>query len=71
MCRVMQHLAGGVSRSESFALKTHTTPALNFTGNVTLTGSMEFEGEHQRRFANSVEGGGNDLTLNFYPDGGC
>ena len=56
-------LAGGV-HAQNLSHEDTTTPALNFTGNVTLTGSMEFEGV-SAAFANSVEGGGNDLTLNF------
>ena len=42
----------------------NTTPDLNFNGNVTLTGAMEFEGR-SATFANEVEAAGNDLTLNF------
>ncbi|MCP4500688.1 MAG: hypothetical protein GY822_12075, partial [Deltaproteobacteria bacterium] len=56
-------LAGGVY-AQNLSHETDTTPSLNFTGNVTLTGPMEFEGV-SAAFANSVEGGGNDLTLNF------
>ena len=56
-------LAGGV-HAQNLSHEDTTTPALNFSGNVTLTGSMEFEGV-SATFANSVEGGGNDLTLNF------
>jgi hypothetical protein len=56
-------LAGGV-HAQNLSHEDTTTPALNFSGNVTLTGPMEFEGV-SAAFANSVEGGGNDLTLNF------
>lgn len=57
------NLAGGVY-AQNLSFETDTMPSLDFTGNVTLTGPMEFEGT-SATFANSVEGGGNDLTLNF------
>ncbi|MGA1220479.1 MAG: hypothetical protein ACO3XP_07530, partial [Ilumatobacteraceae bacterium] len=41
-----------------------TTPSLNFSGNVTLTGAMEFEGI-TATFANGIEAAGNDLTINL------
>jgi hypothetical protein len=56
-------LAGGV-HAQNLSHEDTTTPALNFSGNVTLTGPMEFEGV-SATFANGVEGGDNDLTLNF------
>ena len=57
------NLAGGV-HAQNLSFETDTIPSLNFTGNVTLTGPMEFEGT-SATFANGVEGGDNDLTLNF------
>ena len=56
-------LAGSV-RALDLSHEPNTTPSLNFTGNVTLTGPMEFEGT-SATFTNGVEGGDNDLTLNF------
>ena len=41
------NLAGGVY-AQNLSHETDTTPSLNFTGNVTLTGPMEFEGIQQR-----------------------
>ena len=59
------NLAGGVyAQNLSYDVLGITTPSLNFTGNVTLTGPMEFEGI-TATFANGVEGSGSDLTLNF------
>ena len=57
------NLAGGVY-AQNLSHEDTTTPALNFTGNVTLTGPMEFEGI-TATFDNGVEASGNDLTLNF------
>ncbi|MCP4943425.1 MAG: hypothetical protein GY924_15815, partial [Planctomycetaceae bacterium] len=57
------NLAGGVY-AQNLSFENSTIPSLNFTGNVTLTGPMEFAGT-SATFANSVEGGDNDLTLNF------
>ena len=56
-------LAGGVY-AQNLSHETDTTPSLNFTGNVTLTGPMEFEGI-TATFGNGVEASGSDLTLNF------
>ena len=60
-------LAGSV-RALDLSHEPNTTPSLNFTGNVTLTGPMEFEGT-SATFTNGVEGNGNgqnnDLTLDF------
>ena len=56
-------LAGGVY-AQNLNFETDTTPSLNFTGNVTLTGPMEFEGI-TATFDNGVEASENDLTLNF------
>jgi hypothetical protein len=56
-------LAGSV-RALDLSHEPNTTPSLDFTGNVTLTGPMEFEGT-SATFTNGVEGGDNDLTLNF------
>ena len=53
-----------ITALEAVANGTGTTPSLNFTGNVTLTGPMEFEGI-TATFDNGVEASGNDLTLNF------
>ena len=57
------NLAGGVY-AQNLSHETDTTPSLNFTGNVTLTGPMEFEGI-TATFDKGVEASGNDLTLNF------
>ncbi len=57
------NLAGSV-RALDLSHEPNTTPSLNFTGNVTLTGPMEFEGT-SATFTNGVEGGDNDLTLDF------
>ena len=57
------NLSGGVY-AQNLVHEQDTTPDLNFDGNVTLTGAMEFEGK-SATFANGVEADGNDLTLNF------
>ena len=57
------NLSGGVY-AQNLVHEQDTTPDLNFDGNVTLTGAMEFEGK-SATFANGVEAAGNDLTLNF------
>ena len=57
------NLAGGVY-AQNLSHETDTTPSLNFTGNVTLTDPMEFEGI-TATFDKGVEASGNDLTLNF------
>jgi len=49
-------LAGGVY-AQNLSHETDTTPSLNFTGNVTLTGPMEFEGI-TATFDNGVEASG-------------
>ena len=60
-------LAGSV-RALDLSHEPNTTPSLNFTGNVTLTGPMEFEGT-SATFTHGVEGKNNgqnnDLTLDF------
>ena len=57
------NLSGGVY-AQNLSHEQNTTPDLNFNGNVTLIGAMEFEGI-SATFANGVEAAGNDLTLNF------
>ena len=52
------------SYAQNLSHEDTTTPALNFTGNVTLTGPMEFEGV-SATFDKGVEASENDLTLNF------
>ena len=56
-------LSGGVI-AQNLSFEENSTPALNFNGNVTLTGAMEFAGT-SANFANGVQAAGNDLTLNF------
>ena len=55
------NLSDGVY-AQNLSHEQNTTPDLNFNGNVTLIGAMEFEGI-SATFANGVEAAGNDSPL--------